>query len=153
MWTIAHAGMTCPLFRQHGSRPTEIWLLGNESEAAIMQAHTSNLTLLVFVWFYGCQVSSDGLLVFPARSSSFGRSSGHTSSSNSRRHRRPDSRSTDPSGERCLSDLRSLFFSHALALFTHVLVGCLVRWDFPEDPLAWAVDDEFMQVRKQSFVV
>ena len=28
-------GLTCPLFRQHGSRPTEIWLLGNESEAAI----------------------------------------------------------------------------------------------------------------------
>ena len=24
-------GMTCPLFRQHGSRPTEIWLLGNAS--------------------------------------------------------------------------------------------------------------------------
>eukprot|EP01046_Picozoa_sp_COSAG06_P019512 COSAG06_NODE_1396_length_9589_cov_15.548204_6_plen_93_part_00 len=28
-------GFTCPLFRQHGSRPTEIWLLGNESEAAV----------------------------------------------------------------------------------------------------------------------
>ena len=28
-------GMTCPLFRQHGSRPTEIWLLGNVSEAAV----------------------------------------------------------------------------------------------------------------------
>lgn len=28
-------GLTCPLFRQHGSRPTEIWLLGNESEAAV----------------------------------------------------------------------------------------------------------------------
>ena len=28
-------GLTCPLFRQHGSRPTEIWLLGNVSEAAV----------------------------------------------------------------------------------------------------------------------
>lgn len=30
-------GFTCPLFRQHGERPTEIWLLGNTSYAAIVK--------------------------------------------------------------------------------------------------------------------
>eukprot|EP00947_MAST-08B_sp_MAST-8B-sp1_P006571 g6571.t1 len=30
-------GATCPLFRQHGNRPTEPWLLGNASYAAIVK--------------------------------------------------------------------------------------------------------------------
>ena len=32
---FALGAATCPLFRQHGARDTEIWLLGDESEAAV----------------------------------------------------------------------------------------------------------------------
>ena len=42
-------GVTCPLFRQHGDRPTEPWLLGNESFTCVRKVMALRETLRPYV--------------------------------------------------------------------------------------------------------
>ena len=41
--------MACPLFRQHGQRPTELWLLGDESMRAVNDTITLRQQLAPYI--------------------------------------------------------------------------------------------------------
>ena len=56
-------GLTCPLFRQHGARATEPWLLGNESYAAVTKAIGVRQQLRAYVKAALAETSRTGLPV------------------------------------------------------------------------------------------
>ena len=53
-------GMTCPLFRQHGARATEIWGYGNVSEAIIADTIKLRTTFEPYIMEQMAAVSQTG---------------------------------------------------------------------------------------------
>ena len=53
-------GLVCPILRQHGARDTEIWLLGDEAEAAVTAAIALRAELKGYVMEQMARVAADG---------------------------------------------------------------------------------------------